>query len=157
MDTEVGGEQTQYVLFSHRNINSPVTNNVITRYESIQTVTKPHARESGQLGGMSFILSFPFSTLFLYWRSPKGSSENTPAPSSTSNTVSKERGEQKAENMRYGQAISEQGVGGFTSPELNNGSATQEGGSAEQEMDADKTRSAQGYGGDSDMGKEVGG
>lgn len=37
MDTEAGGEQTPY--------------------ESIQTVTKPHSKESGQLGGEDFGIS----------------------------------------------------------------------------------------------------
>ena len=36
MDTEAGGESTQY--------------------ESIQTVTKPHSKESGQLGGTANVL-----------------------------------------------------------------------------------------------------
>ncbi|TID24184.1 hypothetical protein E2P81_ATG02491 [Venturia nashicola] len=137
MDTEVGGEQTQY--------------------ESIQTVTKPHSKESGQLGGISSSSTPP---------SPEPSnqtdfvatSENTSTPSTDSaDPVSKERGEKTAENVRYGQAISEQGVGGFTAPGLNGGSAMQEGGSARQEEDTGRMRREQGYGGDEEMSKTVGG
>jgi hypothetical protein len=63
--------------------------------------------------------------------------------------------------MRYGQAISEQGVGGFTTEELNSGSAQQEGGFGGdekiQEEGAGRMRREQGYGGDSEMSKEIGG
>ncbi|KAE9982829.1 hypothetical protein EG328_010568 [Venturia inaequalis] len=111
MDTEVGGEQTQY--------------------ESIQTVTKPQPKERGQLGATSEITSTPSAQ--------------------SSDPVSKERGEKTAENIRYGQAISEQGVGGFTAPEMNSGSATQEGGSRQQEEDTGSMRREQGYGGDAEM------
>lgn len=59
--------------------------------------------------------------------------------------------------MRYGQAVSEQGVGGFTTPELNGGRATQEGaGSGWQDGDAGRMRREQGYGGDGEMSKSVG-
>ncbi|KAF2428764.1 hypothetical protein EJ08DRAFT_698989 [Tothia fuscella] len=77
MDTDVGGENTQY--------------------ESIKTVTNPPSQQGGQL-----------------------SSETG---TNTKDTPSKERGDQTAENVRYGQAMSEQGVGGFTSPDQNSGSA----------------------------------
>lgn len=48
MDTEPGGESTQYVLT--RSEKSSVTD-INTRYESIKTQTQPTATQSGQLGG----------------------------------------------------------------------------------------------------------
>lgn len=68
-----------------------------------------------------------------------------------------ERGEKTAENIRYGQAISESGVGGFTSG--NSGSAAQEGVGRQQkqeEQDAVQSRKAEGYGGEKDMDREIG-
>jgi hypothetical protein len=67
-----------------------------------------------------------------------------------------EKGEKTAENIRYGQAISEQGVGGFTSGSL--GSAAQEGVGKQQEQDQDavQSRKAEGYGGEKDMNREIG-
>ena len=69
-----------------------------------------------------------------------------------------EKGEKTAENIRYGQAISEQGVGGFTSGSL--GSAAQEGVGKQQEQqqdqDAVQSRKAEGYGGEKDMNREIG-
>jgi hypothetical protein len=63
--------------------------------------------------------------------------------------------------MRYGQAISEQGVGGFTNPEFNSGSAEQEGGFGGDERlveeDQGRMRREQGYGGNEEMSKEIGG
>lgn len=101
-----------------------------------------------------------FLPLLLHQRLTRitATSENTSTPSTQStDPVSKERGEKTAENIRYGQAISEQGVGGFTAPEMNSGSATQEGGSRQQEEDTGSMRREQGYGGDAEMSKTVGG
>lgn len=70
--------------------------------------------------------------------------------------VSKERGEKTAENMRYGQAISEQGVGGMTT--TSSGEAQQGGyGGAEADksketVDGGASRRAQGYGPGSNVG-----
>jgi hypothetical protein len=67
------------------------------------------------------------------------------------------KGEKTAKNIRYGQAISEQGVGGFTSGSL--GSAAQEGVGKQQEQDsadAVQSRKAEGYGGEKDMNREIG-
>jgi hypothetical protein len=62
--------------------------------------------------------------------------------------------------MRYGQAISEQGVGGFTAPEHNSGEAKQESGFGGddklEEEDVGRMRREQGYGGDGEMNKDVG-
>lgn len=137
-------------------------------------MTKPTSKESGQLGGTSYShLYTPLHSTYLpdsaHPSQPKPSqvksetdtiftatSENTSTPSThghSTDAVSKERGEKTAENMRYGQAISEQGVGGFTVPELNSGS----GGEKEEERDEAGMRRVQGYGGEGEMSKNVGG
>lgn len=110
MDTEPGGETTQY--------------------QSIQTVTKPPAKESGQMNKQAQV------------DSPKLSQSE------------KERGERTAENIRYGQSISENGFGGQTTG--NSGSTVQDGyGSAkvpESDDAIDQTRRMQGYGDGSGVG-----
>jgi hypothetical protein len=70
-----------------------------------------------------------------------------------------ERGEKTAENIRYGQSISESGVGGFTT--TSSGSAAQEGNGKQQDKAADtadavQSRKAEGYGGEKDMDREIG-
>lgn len=62
-----------------------------------------------------------------------------------------ERGEKTAENIRYGQAISETGAGGFTSNV--SGKADQVG---DDTADAVQSRKAEGYGGEKDMDREIG-
>lgn len=69
------------------------------------------------------------------------------------------RGEKTAENIRYGQTISEEGMGGQTT--TTTGQATQEGygrtsGVAEGSIDAAQERREQGYGGENDMNREIG-
>jgi hypothetical protein len=70
-----------------------------------------------------------------------------------------ERGEKTAENIRYGQSISETGAGGFTT--TSSGSAAQEGYGRQQDKasdsaDAVQSRKAEGYGGEKDMDREIG-
>lgn len=71
-----------------------------------------------------------------------------------------ERGEKTAENVRYGQAISEHGMGGQTTSST--GQANQDsgfGGAADQAAqndDAVETRKESGYGGDRDMDRTIG-
>ncbi|KAN0112663.1 hypothetical protein V8E51_005614 [Hyaloscypha variabilis] len=83
MDTEPGGENTQY--------------------ESASTFTQPHAKSQGQF--------------------------SDPNPNEAKQQLQqhrRERGEQTAENIRYGEATSEHGFGGETvgnSREANQGSA----------------------------------
>jgi len=119
MDTAPGGESSQY--------------------ESIQTVTKPHSKQEGQLG--------------------KPATE-VDATTSQQQQDNSERGERTAENIRYGQSISEGGMGGQTVG--NGGSAGQEGGYGRTEAlsqggnDAKESRGEQGYGGDNDMDREIG-
>ena len=69
------------------------------------------------------------------------------------------KGAQTAENIRYGQGISESGVGGFTT--TSSGSAAQEGYGRQQQQqqdsaDAVQSRKAEGYGGEKDMNREIG-
>ncbi|KXT06189.1 hypothetical protein AC578_1432 [Pseudocercospora eumusae] len=105
MDTEIGGEQTQY--------------------ESQSTSQTPHKKSAGQLGSSS--------------------EHTTTDPSSTEEGIQaqKARGQQTAENLRYGQTVSEGGMSGFT-----NGTSSGEGG-AEEVVDG---RRVAGYAGGNDVG-----
>ncbi|KPI43181.1 uncharacterized protein AB675_6652 [Cyphellophora attinorum] len=100
-----------------------------TQYESIKTVTKEPSKQSGQLGG---------------------GFQNTESATSAGEKSSK-----VAENIRYGQNISESGMGGFTN---STGQATQEGGyggapkDSSLERKTSDTRGAQGYGSGSGVG-----
>jgi len=99
-----------------------------TQYESIKTVTKEHSKENGQFSSTS-------------------TDRNTNQDSTTS-----ARGAQTAENVRYGQAMSEQGFGGFTAPAHNDGAVG--GGSNE---DAGQMRREQGYTAGQEMDRKLGG
>jgi hypothetical protein len=96
-----------------------------TQYESIKTVTQEPKKGSGQLCG-----------------SPSTSSKQSPEET--------EKGEKKAENIRYGQAMSEQGVGGFTDPEHNSGSVG-------ESSEVGQTRREQGYDAGREMDRGIGG
>jgi hypothetical protein len=70
-----------------------------------------------------------------------------------------EKGEKAAEKIRFGQSISETGVGGFTT--TSSGSVAQEGYGRQQDKtsdtaDAVQSRKAEGYGGEKDMNREIG-
>ena len=76
------------------------------------------------------------------------------------------RGERTAENIRYGQAISEQGMGGQTTTSSGfantdsgyGGAGEQVGKNATGEgQNAEQGRREQGYGGENDMRRDVGG
>jgi len=110
MDTEPGGEQTQY--------------------EGINTFTQSHSKSSGEFSD---------------------SPETTEADRQASSDKS-ERGDKTAENMRYGEAISEHGFGGETTND--NGKATQGGfGEIEdQSIEGQQSRREQGYGPGSGVG-----
>ena len=69
----------------------------LVRYESIKTVTVPPAKDRGQLGG-----------------SAPGTAVADSAADLQTEDQKRVRGEQTAGNIRYGQAISEQGMGGET-------------------------------------------
>ena len=80
-------------------------------------------------------------------------SENTTEdPSATAEAKQQraERGEKTAENIRYGQTISEGGMSGFTTGQGRSGT--------EQEANSEGKvgREAQGYGGKSDQNEEIG-
>ncbi|MCJ1414278.1 hypothetical protein MMC32_000604 [Xylographa parallela] len=104
-----------------------------TQYESINTQQKPHSKQGGQMG------------------EPETSVDAVP---SVQQQEKAERGEKTAENIRYGEAISEHGFGGETTG--NSGQANQGGyGSTdaqEETVDAAKTREQQGYGSGSGVG-----
>lgn len=90
-----------------------------------------------------------------------GTSETTTDPSQTTKGQQRqaERGERTAENIRYGQGISEQGMGGTTSDSTGEGSDEGYGQVEDTQQDgqsAEGSREAQGYGGGQDMDREVG-
>ncbi|KAB8294880.1 hypothetical protein EYC80_006841 [Monilinia laxa] len=99
MDTERGGENTQY--------------------ESQHTFTQSHAKDQGTFGD---------------------STKPTEATLQSS-AEHKARGEQTAENIRYGEAISEHGFGGET---VGNGGGV--GGGSEKHEGTEDTRRKMGYG-----------
>ena len=112
---------------------------MVVRYESQYTSEEPHKKSGGQLGDI----------------------ETTTNPSKTEEGIEaqRQRGEQTAENIRYGQTISEGGMSGFTTGQ--SGEATQ-GGYGQQpdqseELDGAQERRAAGYGGSEDQSREIGG
>ncbi|KIW14006.1 hypothetical protein PV08_06787 [Exophiala spinifera] len=97
------------------------------QYESIKTQTLPTPKQRGQLG----------------------SGPNTSEEAS----ISEERAQKTADNIRYGQNISESGVGGKTTSSI--GSAGQEGGfggTPDQSGKQPDSRPQQGYGPGSGVG-----
>jgi hypothetical protein len=136
MDTEPGGEQTQY--------------------EGVHTFVDPHNKQAGQLGGMQ-----PFPQLIVRSLNPAdpstGTSTQPPkAPVDEPNT----QGVTKADKIRYGQSIQEGGMGGKTTSST--GEANSEGGFGGTKAiseDTDgfrKERREQGYGGGKDMDRNIG-
>ncbi|KAF2803936.1 uncharacterized protein BDZ99DRAFT_575611 [Mytilinidion resinicola] len=114
MDIEPGGENTQY--------------------ESIKEFTKPHKKESGQLGD-------PTDT------STTQSTTDKSAPNSAGITP--------AAKIRYGQALQEGGMGGQTEGGLASNTSTSAGGAREAEDEKSGNggaRAAQGYGSGSGVG-----
>lgn len=104
-----------------------------SQYESIQTVNKPPSKQGGQLSDQK---------------------AQTNEATSQEQQVKTERGERTPENLRYGQAISEQGMGGQTIEV--NGVANRDGfGSTDSQtndIQATETRQEQGYGSGSGVG-----
>jgi len=109
-----------------------------TQYEGEATHTQPHKKSGGQLG----------------------EPETTTDPSQTAEgqQARAERAARTTENIRYGQTLSEGGMGGKTTDA--SGEAAQEGyGRLEDQpgdSDAAQSRKVQGYGGERDMNREVG-
>ncbi|KAL8855096.1 MAG: hypothetical protein Q9221_000002 [Calogaya cf. arnoldii] len=103
------------------------------QYESITTVTNPHSKQGGQMGD----------------------AETQPDAVKEQQEQDKaDRGARTAENVRYGQTISEGGIGGKTTEA--GGSANQAGyGSTDEHAgqdNAEETRQEQGYGPGSGVG-----
>ncbi|KAJ4368915.1 hypothetical protein N0V83_005997 [Neocucurbitaria cava] len=160
MDTEIGGEQTQY--------------------EGAHTFVEPHNKQAGQLGGTQPPSSFlplyircsyssaSFESVFtpiykslnlLRTDSSEGTS-TTRNSSSTSGDEPNTQGVSKSDKIRYGQSIQEGGMGGKTASST--GEANAEGGfGGTQALDESddsfaKERREQGYGGGKDMDRNVG-
>jgi hypothetical protein len=146
MDTEPGGETTQCVEEKHLIVY--IADGVGGRYESIKTQTVPAAKQSGQLGSMC-------SSLYSLSHSPAHVSAAGPNTVEGAPGQSDDRGSKIAENIRYGQNISESGMGGMTTTSA--GQANQEGGYGGTERNPKQeeqgnSRTAQGYGSGSGVG-----
>jgi len=106
-----------------------------SQYESIKTFTEPHAKQPSTFGDGG---------------KPAGHVDNQ------KQDEKRERGEKTADNIRYGESISEHGFGGETtgvSGEANQESGYGTGTSTKLEEDeAAKTRREQGYGPGSGVG-----
>ncbi|KAK3698225.1 hypothetical protein LTR37_017050 [Vermiconidia calcicola] len=115
METEAGGEQTQY--------------------EAEATDVKESGKSTGQLGD------------------PADKTTEDPANTSERAEENAAKGEKNVENIRYGQTISEGGMGGMT--QGMEGKTEQEG---KENIDkaAVGQREVGGYGGDKDMDRTVG-
>lgn len=136
MDTEKGGEQTQYVQYLSLLARTPV--DPLCRYESEHNDVIPNKKSGGQMGA------------------PQTAVDVQPEAAAKEKA---EKGLKTAENIRYGQGISETGAGGFTS--TSSGAAAAEGFGRQKEQvddtaDAVQSRRAEGYGGDKDMNREIG-
>ncbi|KAL1305215.1 hypothetical protein AAFC00_002133 [Neodothiora populina] len=113
-----------------------------TQYESIHTVTKPTKKSGGQFGEPETEVDVS---------SEQAAKDHAAAGAAT------------AEKIRYGQAISEHGMGGQTT--TSSGSANQDsayGGAASSADDGaqdagSRARKEAGYGGAKDMDTEIGG
>jgi len=147
MDTSPGGENTQY--------------------ESQDTFVQPPAKESGQFDGLSIsnffhhhispFIAAPSFPPHKQLRKTDPSSEEPTEAWQQASREKEERGERTAENVRYGEAISEHGFGGETTG--NGGSAERGVGcggtkdsSQEGEEESGKARKEQGYGEGSGIG-----
>lgn len=85
----------------------------MNRYESIKTVTEPHSKEAGQLAGELPLQSK--SSRYLDVHSSSLAKDTQPSTESAQEQEERARqGEKTAENVSYGQAVSEQGFGGKT-------------------------------------------
>jgi hypothetical protein len=110
-----------------------VATHTSSRYEGTATFIKPHSKSSGQLTGER--------------------SATEVADSSQDLKKDPSRGQRTAENMRYGQGISEQG----TAPSEIQREATGAGVDAgRQEETPGQSRREQGYTGSNEVGRDIG-
>lgn len=125
-----------------------------SQYTAINTVTVPHKKSGGQFGSEFYppIFSIPQPALPTP-TDPETSVDSVPEVEAAKKA---EDGEKKAEKIRYGQSLSENGMGGQTTGlgQANSGSA----GSKAQDVDeaAKNERIQSGYGGDKDMDRDIG-
>lgn len=108
MDTGPGGETPQYAILQCRRLAAA---DYSVRYESIKTVTEQHSKQGGQLGGQ-FCLELSSTYSILTFSLEKLTQPD--ALTSLQQQQKAEGGEKTAENVRYGQTISEEGMGGKT-------------------------------------------
>jgi hypothetical protein len=148
MDTEAGGEQTQY--------------------EGIHTYVEPHDKQYGQLSSMFNNLLMSCTLLFsvpdsipLTCIPSAGSSEGTSVNAKTADPgAPNTHGITPADKIRYGQSIQEGGMGGKTTTSSGEAKADTGFGGTEALGDDDdsaaKQRREQGYGGSKDMDRNIG-
>lgn len=131
MDTEKGGEQTQY--------------------EGEHTDMLPHKQEAGQLGGNSDPKRAGSHPLTHTASAVQGASTEQPTSTDTSKTNEPNtQGITPADKIRYGQSIQEGGMGGKTN------TTTGEADKATDDPSAAQERRQQGYGGSKDMDRSIG-
>ncbi|KAI4723948.1 hypothetical protein E4T49_08320 [Aureobasidium sp. EXF-10728] len=106
-----------------------------SQYTAINTVTVPHKKSGGQFG------------------SPETSVDSVPEAEAAKRA---EDGEKTAEKIRYGQSLSENGMGGQTTGlgQANSSSAGSEAQSTDDAAVSERVKS--GYGGDKDMDRNIG-
>ncbi|KAG9576782.1 hypothetical protein KCU86_g5087, partial [Aureobasidium melanogenum] len=106
-----------------------------SQYTAINTVTVPHKKSGGQFGN------------------PETSVDSNPEAEAAQKA---EDGEKTAEKIRYGQSLSENGMGGQTTG-LGEANSSGAGAKAQDETeDAVSERQKSGYGGDRDMDRTIG-
>ncbi|KAF9698373.1 hypothetical protein EKO04_003500 [Ascochyta lentis] len=133
MDTEKGGEQTQY--------------------EAENSDMLPHKQEAGQLGGTLSIANGYHEVDTSLNAMTATTVPSTEQPTQVNNRKTNEpntHGITPADKIRYGQSIQEGGMGGKTN------TTTGETDKATDEDSAAKERREQGYGGGRDMDRNIG-
>ncbi|KAF2141371.1 uncharacterized protein K452DRAFT_298751 [Aplosporella prunicola CBS 121167] len=105
-----------------------------TQYESVHTFVDPPAKQAGLFGGSADKTASPFAQ-------PAGANKTT-----TTNLT-------PADKIRYGQAMSEDGMGGQTGPGHNEGGP---GADTPHSAEAKQSRREQGYDSQNEMARDVG-
>ncbi|KAK5136024.1 hypothetical protein LTR08_004278 [Meristemomyces frigidus] len=137
METDAGGENQQYAFSSPFASYRDQSTDTDPRYEGNLGLVDEHKKSGGQMGSAETTTDSSDT--------PEGKQQKT------------DRGEKTAENIRYGQGISEGGMGGMT--QGSSGSAEQEGYGKQEDgaenVDESQARRAQGYGGGGGEGRDM--
>lgn len=117
--------------------------------------TKPKTNPANQLVNSvypSFLYTFLIPPLSNYIHTLTTQSDTTKSPSEATTQAEEkkaERGERTAENIRFGESISEHGFGGET---VGNSGGVSDGERSKDEEEGESVRKAMGYGGGSGVG-----